>query len=96
MAYQIKTTGAFERDFKRCEKRGLPMEELRTVMKILAENGCLPEEYKPHKLVGNRRNQWECHIRPNWLLIWEQHDLELILIMLNTGSHSDVFGKTRR
>lgn len=96
MAYQIKTTKAFERNFDRCVKRGLPMEELRIAMKILVEKGSLPTQYKPHKLVGDRKGQWECHIRPNWLLVWEQHDAELILIMLNTGSHADIFGKTRR
>lgn len=96
MPYQIKTTKAFERNFDRCVKRGLPMEELRIAMKILVEKGSLPTQYKPHKLVGDRKGQWECHIRPNWLLVWEQHDAELILIMLNTGSHADIFGKTRR
>ena len=96
MAYKIKTTNAFERDFDKCVKRGLPIEELRVAMKLLEENGHLPKEYKPHKLVGTRIGQWECHIKPNWLLVWEQRDAELIMIMLNTGTHADVFGKKRK
>lgn len=94
--YQIKTTKTFEKNFDRCVKRGLPMEELRVAMKILEENGKLPEKYKAHKLVSNRKGQWECHIRPNWLLVWAQNDAELILIMLNTGSHSDILEKKRK
>jgi len=96
MKYQIKTTNTFERNFDKCVKRGLPIEELRKVMKILEKEGKLPKEYRPHKLVGDRRGQWECHIRPNWLLIWEQYDNILLLVMLNTGTHADVFGKTKR
>ena len=94
--YKIKTTRGFDKDFDRCIKRGLPMEKLRTVMKLLERDGCLPKQYHPHILVGDRKGQWECHIQSNWLLVWEQHDEELILVMLNTGSHSDLFGKTRR
>ena len=89
--YTIIRTTQFRKDWKRCEKRGFPMEELRTVITILATTGTLPQEYKPHKLTGNRAGEWECHIRPDWLLIWEQNDKELTLLMLNTGTHSDVF-----
>ena len=93
MAYTIKTTNSFDRDMAHCIKRGYPMDDLRKVMSLLERDGRLPAEYKPHKLHGARKGQWECHIQPNWLLIWEQHDQELILIMLNTGTHSDLFSK---
>jgi mRNA interferase YafQ len=93
MAYTIKTTNSFDRDMARCIKRGYPMDDLRKVMSLLERDGRLPSEYKPHKLHGARKGQWECHIQPNWLLIWEQHDQELILVMLNTGTHSDLFSK---
>jgi mRNA interferase YafQ len=96
MAYKVITTNQFERDVKRCIKRGLPMEELRTVISMLATEGQLPKVYKPHKLSGNRDNQWECHIKPDWLLIWEQFDDQLKLLMLSTGTHSDLFGKKKR
>ncbi|WP_441006960.1 type II toxin-antitoxin system mRNA interferase toxin, RelE/StbE family [Leyella stercorea] len=62
----------------------------------MVENGSLPSEYKPHILHGNHEGEWEAHIKPDWLLVWEQNDDELTLLMLTTGTHSDVFGKTRR
>ena len=48
---------------------------------------------KPHKLSGDYVGCWECHIKPDWLLVWEQNDTELVLHMTNTGTHSDIFGK---
>ena len=78
---------------KLCERRGYDMEQLRTAIRILSTKGKLPAEYLPHVLYGDRKGQWECHIQPDWFLIWEQHDQELILIMINTGTHSDLFGK---
>ena len=78
---------------KLCERRGYDMEQLREAIRILSTEGKLPEKYLPHVLHGDRNGQWECHIQPNWLLIWEQRDQELILVMLNTGTHSDLFSK---
>ena len=91
--YTIKFTGEFKRQMKLCQRRGYDMELLREVIRILSKAGSLPPEYHPHLLSGNRKGQWECHIQPDWLLVWEQHDDELILVMLNTGTHSDLFSK---
>lgn len=52
----------------------------------------LPSEYKAHKLSGKFQGNWECHIQPDWLLVWQQKDEELILLLIDTGSHSDLFG----
>ena len=68
--YKIKTTHQFEKDLKRCIKRGYPMDVFREVIKLLERDVRLPAEYRPHVLHGNREGQWECHILPNWLLIW--------------------------
>ena len=68
------------------------MQELKDAISILLEQGSLPPEYKAHKLSGNMNGIWECHIRPNWLLVWEQNDDELIMLMLRTGTHQEVFG----
>lgn len=62
----------------------------------LVANGQVSTCFKPHRLHGNRAGQWECHIQPDWLLIWEQNNTELTLLMLNTGTHFDLFGKTKR
>jgi len=91
--YDIKYTTQFKKDWKRCERQGLPMDELRTAITILSETGTLPPEYKAHKLSGNRAGEWECHIKPDWLLIWEQHEQELVLLLLNTGTHAYLFRK---
>lgn len=91
--YKINTTHQFERDLKRCIRRGYPMDKFREVIKLLERDGRLPAEYRPHILHGVREGQWECHIQPDWLLIWNQYDDELELLMLNTGTHSDLFKK---
>ena len=93
MAYKISTTHQFEKDLKRCIKRGYPMDEFRIVIQLLERDGQLPEVYRPHMLHGDRQGQWECHIQPDWLLIWKQIGDELELLMLNTGTHSDLFSK---
>jgi mRNA interferase YafQ len=93
MKYKIIPSKRFEKDMKRCQKRGYNMQLIKDAILLLAETGTLPSEYKPHQLHGDRKGQWECHIQPDWLLIWEQRDQELILVMLNTGTHSDLFSK---
>lgn len=92
MPYVISTTRQFERSLKKCLKRGLPIEKFKTVVRILAEQGSLPSKYKPHKLSGTYSGCWECHIQPDWLLIWEQNDTGLCMLLIDTGSHSDLFG----
>lgn len=67
------------------------MSLLQTVMTFLAEKGTFPEKYKAHKLSENYKECWECHIKPDWLLVWKQNEHELILLFINTGTHSDLF-----
>lgn len=69
------------------------MELLRQVLDILIDTGTLPDKYHPHKLSGNHAGEWEAHISSDWLITWEQHDQQLLLIMLSTGTHADLFGK---
>lgn len=94
MEYSIDYAGSFKKDFKRLKKRGLPIDLLRETISILSATGTLPPEYRPHKLSGKYAGKWECHISgPNsdWLMVWEQNDTELTLLMLRTGTHSDIF-----
>ena len=93
MSYIIKYSNQFKKGLKRCQKRGLDMNLFATVAKTLAEKGSLPATYKPHKLSGKYANCWECHIKPDWILIWQQFDYELILLFLDTGTHADIFKK---
>jgi len=92
MRYEIKAKGSFKRAYKRCLKQGFDPSLLADVLIILSETGTLPPQYRPHKLVGRFANLWECHIQPDWLLVWEQHDDELVLILIDTGTHADLFG----
>lgn len=92
MKYEIYYSNQFKRSFKKCIKRGYDVKLFEEVVSILAETGMLPAKYKPHKLSGNWGGLWECHIQPDWWLIWEQRDNELILILTDTGTHSDLFG----
>ena len=94
--YELVLTGQFKQDVKLCKRRGLPLDELWFVVRRLLNGETLEERYRAHVLKGDRKGQWECHIQPDWLLIWEQHDQELILVMLNTGSHSDLFSKKHK
>ena len=93
MKYEIIASARFKKDLKRCQKRGLDMTLIYNAMSILSNTGTLPSEYHPHKLKGNFDGQWECHIKPDWLMTWEQNDNQLTLLFLQTGTHSDLFKK---
>lgn len=93
MSYIIRYTSNFKKAYKRCKKRRLDMLLLKEVIRILSEEGKLPPTYHAHTLQGKYKDLWECHIQPDWLLIWEQNDKEFILYFLSTGTHSDLFKK---
>jgi mRNA interferase YafQ len=80
----------FRNDVKRQKRRGKDVEELIAAIELLAEEGSLPTAYRPHKLSGEWRGVWECHIEPDWLLIYAVMDEEVLLI--RTGTHADLFG----
>ena len=73
MEYRISFTGKFRKDFKRCIKRNYKISLLEEAMLFL-RNGEVPSKYLPHKLSGNYEGRWECHIKPDWLLIWKHDD----------------------
>ena len=91
--YIVKTTTQFKKDFKLVKKRGLKMELLREVITVLAMGETLPEKNKDHALTGNWIGYRECHILPNWLLVYRLEDEVLVLTLTRTGTHSDLFGK---
>ncbi len=91
MKYTVSYTNRFQKDYKLCKKRGLDIEILKKAISILAATGTLPSKYKPHSLKGKYIGKMECHLQPDWLLVWEQNDHELILLFTNTGTHSDLF-----
>ena len=91
MSKQIIWSSQFKKDYKLAMKRGLPIEELDNVIRLLAEDDPLTEKYKDHDLSGNWKGFRECHIQPNWLLIYRVFNNNLILSLARTGSHSDLF-----
>lgn len=89
--YRLETTGQFRKDYKRAYKRGYNMALLETVVEILANGKTLPEKYKDHALSGNWSGKRECHITPDWLLIYKIDCDILVLTLTRTGTHSDLF-----
>lgn len=90
--YKIFKTNNFKKSFKRCLKRGMNIQAFEEVISILSSTGTLPPKYKPHKLSAKFEFAWECHIENDWLLVWQQKEEDLILMLIDTGSHSDIFG----
>ena len=89
--YNIVQTTKFKKDLKLAKKRGYNLSLLREVVDLLTEGKSLPEKNKDHALIGNFVGCRECHITPDWLLIYEISNNELILYLARTGTHSDLF-----
>ena len=85
----LSRTSQFKKDYKRIVKRGYDVEKLFDAINILAEQKHLPERFRNHKLSGNYKDCFECHLQPDWLLIYLLNDTELVLI--RTGTHADLF-----
>jgi mRNA interferase YafQ len=85
----ISRTSQFRRDVKRVQRQGKEVGKLKEVLRSLAEGEELAADYRDHVLVGQYKGTRECHIEPDWLLIYELAENEIILI--RTGSHSDLF-----
>ena len=92
--YYVFFTNNFKKDLKKCFKRNLNLSLLADVVKKLAKGETLPEKYRVHPLEAYMRKSgtvMECHIQPDWLLIWVQNDNQLTLTLTDTGTHSDLF-----
>lgn len=90
---ELVTTGQFRKDYKRVKKRGYDMRLLEEVIDLLLEEQVLEERYRDHGLIGNYAGFRECHILPDWLLIYAKDSEKLILTASRTGTHSDLFTK---
>ena len=89
--YKIVLTSLFKKDLKIAKKRGYNLQLLNDVVNTLVLGLPLDEKYKDHNLIGNYKGCRECHITPDWLLIYEIVDDEIILYLTRTGTHSDLF-----
>ena len=91
--YTVKFTTQFRKDYKLAIKRGLKIELLEEVVALLATGTPLPEKNKDHALSGDWVGHRDCHILPDWLLIYRIENDVLVLTLARTGTHSDLFGK---
>lgn len=89
--FTLKTTTKFKKDYKRMKKQGKDMNLLKVVIDELLAGEVLDVKYKDHALVGNYLGFRECHIQPDWLLIYAIDNGQLILTASRTGTHNDLF-----
>lgn len=91
MKYHVRPTKKFQKDLKRVQRRGYDLSLLTEILKKLANGESLPEKNRDHLLTGNFSGCRECHITPDWLLVYEIYEEELLLYLTRTGTHSDLF-----
>lgn len=91
MKLDIVLSNRFKRDLRLARKRGYNLNLLNDIVDLLAEEKPLPERNRDHDLTGDYAGFRECHIQPDWLLIYRVEDEELILFLSRTGTHSDLF-----
>ena len=89
--YNLRFTNKIQRNIKLLKKSGKDLDKVTVVLKSWQNGEELPAKYKDHALTGNYIGCRECHIEPDWLLVYEIINEELIILLLTTGSHSDLF-----
>lgn len=93
MKYEVKFTTQFKKDLKLAKKQKKDINKLFEVIELLAEGKSLEAKYRDHDLSGNDKGARECHIEPDWLLIYEYRNEILVLVLYRLGTHSEVFDK---
>ena len=91
MTYSIETTSGFEKDIKLIAKRAWDISLLKEVIELLEAGNTLPPKYKNHKLKGEWIGVWDCHIQPDWVLLYRKDEKAKIIYLIATGTHSDLF-----
>ena len=93
MKYDVQFTNQFKKDLKLAKKQGKNLDKQFEVIDILANGDALDAKYRDHDLTGNYKGTRECHIEPNWLLIYEIYEDVLVLMLYRMGTHSELFKK---
>lgn len=90
---KLELTSQFKKDYAKIKKRGLDVKKLEAILNLLLNDQALPPKYRDHALVNSRnyKNMRECHIQPDWLLIYYVKDNGIVLVAVRTGTHSDLF-----
>ena len=95
LVFELQMTNQFKKSIDLSYARNLDLKLLYEVVELLAQNKILPEKYRRHQLKGQYVGVWECHIKPDWLLMWTEDLDKLVLLFLNTATHADFMGKRR-
>ena len=94
--FGIKTSKQYDRDVKLAKRRGLDIEKLLEVIKLLRNDEPLPANLHNHLLSGDYKDYWECHVTPEWLMHYEKDTEIRIISLYRTGTHADIFCKGRK
>ena len=90
--YELRPTNQFKKDLRLAKKRGYKLNQLEAVIDLLAQGKTLEPKYRDHELIGDYIGFRECHIAPDWLLVYRIEENDLILLLMRTGTHVDVLG----
>ena len=94
--FELQVTNQFKKSVDLSYARNFDLQLLFEVIELLAQDKPLPKKNYAHKLKGEYIGIWECHIKPDWLLMWQEYRDKLILLLLNTATHSDFMGKRKK
>lgn len=89
--FEVITTNQFLKGYKRCMSRNLDISLLDELIITLGATGTVPAHHRPHMLTGIFKGHYECHVKPDWLLIWTKDKKQKVITLVATGSHSDLF-----
>ena len=92
MKYTVEKTARFKKHLRQAIKQGRSTEEFSIVLSLLADDIPLPPKYRDHELTGDKLHIRECHIQPDWLLLYVKRNKTLVLTLTDIGTHSDLFG----
>jgi mRNA interferase YafQ len=96
VVFELQVTNQFKKSVDLSYSRNFNLDLLFEVIELLAQDKPLPAKNHAHQLKGQYVGIWECHIKPDWLLMWQENRDKLVLLLLNTATHSDFIGKRRK
>ena len=94
--FEVQVTNQFKKSINLSYARGFNLQLLLEIIELLAQNKPLPSKNHAHQLQGQYVGIWECHIKPDWVLMWQEDKYKLVLLLLNTATHSDFMGKRKK
>ena len=94
--FELQITNQFKKSIDLSYARNFDLNLLIEIITLLVQNKPLPAKNHAHQLKGQYVGIWECHIKPDWLLLWQEDKEKLILLLLNTATHSDFIGKSKK